>query len=208
MRLARAELLGAALAALLVSGHARAAGPGTGSYTYQCAPYQVLSGSQYPTGGPYTAAADGIVTGVVPNDAKALDNAGCRLVGAGGSAYELIGRLIGANFNSTSDQPFAWLVTPSTNYRVTKITCTNASTSLTTAAGGVYTAASKAGTAIVASTQAYTGLTGSTLALDLTIATTPSNTFFASTSPPILSLTTAQGAVATADCYVYGQLGQ
>jgi hypothetical protein len=210
MRPAPASLLGAALFAVLFSGacSAFAAGPGTGSYTYQCAPYQVIQGAPYPTSGPYTAGADGIVTGVAANDARALDNAGCRLVGAGGNAYELLGRLVGANFNSTTDQPFVWLAAPSTSYRVTKITCTNASTSLSTAAGGVYTAASKGGAAIVASTQAFTGLTGGTLALDLTIATSPGNTFFASTNSPILSLSTAQGAAATADCYVYGQLGQ
>ena len=44
---------------------------------------------------------------------------------------------VGANMNATTDQPFVWLAAPGTSYRVTKITCTNASTSLTTAAGGV-----------------------------------------------------------------------
>jgi hypothetical protein len=201
----------AALAAVLAAcSHAFAAsGPGTGISTYQCAPYQVIAAGPYPTSGPYAAGADGIVTGVSPNDTLPMLNAGCSLVGAGGNSYELLGRLIGANMNVTTDQPFVWLAAPNTVYRVTKITCTNASTSLTSAEGGVYTAASKGGTAIVAATQAFSGLTGSTLALDLTLASTPSNTFFASsTAAPILSLTDAQGAAATADCYVYGQLGQ
>jgi hypothetical protein len=207
----RSGIAAAALAAVFVcSGEcAFAAGPGSGSYSYQCAPYQVVGAAPYPTGGPYTAAADGIVTGVSPNDVRAIENAGCRLLGAGGNAYDMIGRLIGANMNSTSDQPFVWLAAPSMSYRVTRVTCTNASTSLTTAAGGVYTASAKGGTAIVAGSQLYSALTGSTLALDLTIAATPSNTFYSSaTAAPILSLTTAQGAAATADCYVYGQLGQ
>ena len=150
-----------------------------------------------------------MVTGASPNDTRSFENGGCRLLGTGGNAYELIGRLVGANMNATTDQPFVWLAAPATSYRVTKITCTNASTSLTTAAGGVYTQASKAGTPMVAAAQVYTALTGSTLAVDLTIAATPGATFYSSSAnPAILSLTTGQGAAATADCYVYGQLGQ
>jgi hypothetical protein len=208
-RLARFGAVALAVA-LAACGHAYAAsGPGTGTSAFQCAPYQVLGPAPYPTNSPYSAGADGVVTGASPNDTRAFENAGCRLLGAGGSSYEMIGRLVGANMNATTDQPFLWLAAPATSYRVTKITCTNASTSLTTAAGGVYTQASKAGTPMVAATQVYTALTGSTLAVDLTLAATPAATFYSSSAnPPILSLTTAQGAAATADCYVYGQLGQ
>ncbi len=209
MKLAR-FVAAAALAAVFACGHVWAAsGPGTGTSAFQCAPYQVIGAAPYPTSGPYTAGADGVVTGASPNDTRAFENGGCRLLGAGGNSYEMIGRLVGANMNATTDQPFVWLAAPATSYRATKITCTNASTSLTTAEGGVYTQASKAGTAMVAATQLYSNLTGSTLALDLTIAATPGTTFYSSsTNPPILSLTTGQGAAATADCYVYGQLGQ
>lgn len=119
----------------------------------------------------------------------------------------LLGRLIGANMNVTTDQPIVmtnWAVL--NKYRPTKITVKNASTSLTTAAGGVYNAVSKGGTAVVAAAQAYSGLTGSTLALDLTIASTPGLTLQNANVALYLSLTTAQGGAATADLYVWGDV--
>jgi hypothetical protein len=121
------------------------------------------------------------------------------------SSGVLIGRLIGANFNVTTDQAINMTGWSALNkFRLTKVTVKNASVSLTTAAGGIYTAASKGGTAYVASSQAYSSLTASTLALDLTIATTPGVTPLAAASQLYLSLSTAQGAAATADVEVYG----
>ena len=111
----------------------------------------------------------------------------------------MLGRLLSANMNSTSDQA---IYVVSSNYVLYGILVTNASTSLTTAAGGVYTAASKGGTAIVASTQVYTALTGSTKALWLTIAAAGQDKLTA--APIYLSLTTGQGSAATADAYVFG----
>ncbi len=109
----------------------------------------------------------------------------------------LLGKLLGANFNTTGDQLIG--IIPS-NVIVTQILVTNASISLTTAAGGFYSAASKGGTPIVAAAQVYSALTTSVIALNLTIAAflriTANQIFFA--------LTTAQGAPATADIYVYG----
>lgn len=120
----------------------------------------------------------------------------------------LLGRLIGANMNSSSaDQPFSMTrFSQLGNFRITKITAKNASISLTTAAGGIYTAASQGGTAVVANTQVYTGLSAATLALDLTIATTPGKTVWTPQTALFLNLTTAQGAAATADFYVWGDL--
>ena len=115
----------------------------------------------------------------------------------------VIGRLLGANMNVTTDQPIPLFVSSTQLYRVQKITVTNASTSLTTAAGGVYDAASKGGNAIVAAAQVYTALTTTFKALDLTIALNlrePAATLL------YLALTTAQGAAATADVYVYGDI--
>lgn len=106
--------------------------------------------------------------------------------------------LIGANMNSTADQPFV-KVGGFSNYLVSRIVSTNASTPLTSAVGGVYTTASKGGTPIVAASQAYSGQTSSATQLALTIA---SNNRRA--SAPILSLTTAQGATATSDFYLIG----
>ena len=119
-----------------------------------------------------------------------------------GSAM-LIGRLIGANMNTTGDQAFVMTQWGQLNpFRITKITAKNASTSLTTAVGGVYPAVSKGGTAVVANTQVYSALTAATLAVDLTLAV--GTTVYAKTGSIWLSLTTAQGGAATADLYAYG----
>ena len=119
----------------------------------------------------------------------------------------LLGSLIAANFNSTADQQITIFSNPS-KYIIRRIVVTNASASLTTAAGGIYTAVSKGGTAVVASSQAYTTLTGSTLFLDLTLNTSGSANITVKSSIPnlYLSLTTAQGTAATADVYVYGDI--
>ena len=85
----------------------------------------------------------------------------------------LLGSLIAANFNSTADQQITIFSNPS-KYIIRRIVVTNASASLSTAAGGIYTAVSKGGTAVVAAAQAYSTLTGSTLFLDLTLNTSGS----------------------------------
>jgi hypothetical protein len=121
------------------------------------------------------------------------------------SAAMLLGRILGANMNVTTDQPFVLTNWASLNpFRITKITAKNASVSLTTAAGGVYPAATKGGTAIVAAGQAYSALTAATIALDLTLAA--GTTVYAKGGAPILSLTTGQGSTATADLYLYGDI--
>jgi hypothetical protein len=106
--------------------------------------------------------------------------------------------------NSTSDQsflPFGGGAPPS--YVITHIRAVNASISLTLAVGGIYTAASKGGNALVAAGQVYSALTGSTIGLDLTLAAVGAGL---QSAIPILSLTTAQGATATADLYIFGRL--
>ena len=113
----------------------------------------------------------------------------------------IIGQLLGANMNSTADQAIPLFIPSTAVFRVNKITFTNASISLTTAAGGVYDAAAKGGNAIVAAGQAYAGLTTAVKAIDLTLAL---NLREAAGTLLYFSLTTAQGAAATADCYVFG----
>jgi len=112
----------------------------------------------------------------------------------------MLGKKIGANFNSTADQA---IPIGSGKYIVRRVIVTNASTSLTTAVGGVYTATAKGGTVVVASAQTYSFLTSATLSMDavLTDAAT-ANTLTAASL--YLSLTTAQGAAATADIMVMG----
>ena len=81
----------------------------------------------------------------------------------------LLGELIGANMNSTGDQQIVIFSAPA-KYIIRRIVATNASISLTTAVGGIYTAVSKGGTAVVANSQAYSTLSASTKFLDLTLA--------------------------------------
>lgn len=111
-----------------------------------------------------------------------------------------IGRLLAANFNVTTDQPIAIALG---RYQVTRITVENASVSLTTAAGGFYTAAAKAGSAIVAAAQVYSALTASTKILNLTLAAVAS-TDIRTEGTLFFALTTPQGAPATGDIVVFG----
>lgn len=112
-----------------------------------------------------------------------------------------LGVLMAANMNVTTDQAIP--IRPGVSkFRPTKIVVTGASVSLTTAAGGVYTAAAKGGSAIVAAAQAYSALTAATKALALTLAIT--DTVY-SLDKLYLSLTTAQGAAATANVFLFGE---
>ncbi|HEX3884758.1 MAG TPA: hypothetical protein VHW66_19045 [Stellaceae bacterium] len=174
--------------------------------TMQCpVPGQILAVSGFPTSGPYTVGSDGIVTGVNANDVPALVQDGCVSLG---TTAGIIGRLLAANMNATTDQPIPMFVNAAEYFRITKISMKNCSVSMTTAAGGVYPAASKGGTAIVANTQVYTALSAATIALDLTIVSGPGNTLYAGTVAPTFALTTAQGAAGTCDIFVEGQVGQ
>lgn len=114
----------------------------------------------------------------------------------------LLGYKIGANMNVTTDQAIPITRIGSKSFRITRIYVTNASISLTTAAGGVYPTTSKGGTAIVAAAQAYSALTAAAVGLDLTIAAVRT----LAVNNVYLSLTTAQGAAATADVYVFGYI--
>jgi hypothetical protein len=118
----------------------------------------------------------------------------------------LLGSLTGADMNVTTDQaiPIAAAIGGGTRkYVIRRVLVVNASTSLTTAVGGVYTATSKGGSAVIGAGQVYTALTGASKFVDLTIAAiglsdvrTEANLY--------LSLTVAQGGAATADVFVFG----
>lgn len=201
----KAILRAAAILAALTAAPAlsfAATGPGTGTSTYQCAPNQNISTPSLPTGGPYTAASDGIVTGVNTNDSHVMENSGCQLVGVGGGPT-LIGRLIGANFNVTTDQAIPLFIPPGSSFTPTNLFVRNCSVSLSAAQGGLYTLASKSGLILGATTTPFTGCT----ATGLTSATYAAATTQATAVNPataFLSLTTAQGAAATGDVYLYG----
>jgi hypothetical protein len=118
-----------------------------------------------------------------------------------------IAQLLSANMNITTDQPFTWLLPTGAKAQITAINAVNPSVSLTTAVGGIYPTTAKGGTAIVAATQAYSALTGPLTVESLTLASTVKAILYQPGAATIvLSLTTAQGAAATADFYVYGDM--
>lgn len=120
---------------------------------------------------------------------------------------QLLFKKIGANMNVTTDQTLDFLGGQllGLRYVIESIRVLNASTSLTTAAGGVYNATSKpAGGIIVAAAQAYSALTASTLALDLTLSAFGKAVIEG--AAPVFSLTTGQGGAATADILVFGRV--
>lgn len=119
-----------------------------------------------------------------------------------GYAENLLVALGSADFNSTADQAIA---IPAGEWVITRIIVYNASTNLTTAAGGIYTGSGKSGSTIVAASQAYTALTGSTKYLSLTLDTYATTTVHTGGSSIYLSLTTPQGGAATADVAIFGR---
>jgi len=131
--------------------------------------------------------------------------------GAAPAAQRVLAAMSGANFNTTNDQPIA-IPQRISAFQLTSIVITHASISLTTAVGGFYPAAAKAGTPIVAASQAYSTLTTSDKLLQATLASFGSTTRFSSSTLGSiggflqiwLSLTTAQGALASADVYICG----
>lgn len=136
------------------------------------------------------------------------------VIGDGGVETEgntILGRLLSADMNSILDQPIQ-LSNLITAFQITGILICNASMSLTTAAGGFYPTTAKGGTAIVAAGQVYSSLTTAAKALNATLAAGITATRYASGNVDIIngyptiyfSLTTAQGAAATADIYLLG----
>lgn len=113
------------------------------------------------------------------------------------------------NFNTTNDQPIA-IPQRVTAFQLVGILVTNASASLTTAVGGFYPAAGKSGLPIVAASQNYAGLTTSQTLQQLMLTAFGQNTRLSSVNLGTIagymniwfSLTTPQGAPATADIYL------
>ena len=131
------------------------------------------------------------------------------------TSQKVLASIRGADFNSTADQPIL-IPAPITAFQLAGIIVTNASVSLTTAVGGIYTAASKGGSQLVANSQVYSSLTAPTKLLQATLTSTANTSRFSSANLtftvifglPYLtlyfSLTTPQGATATADIYLVG----
>ena len=112
-------------------------------------------------------------------------------------AIRLLAFYQGVNVNATGDTVLP--IINSSTYSVANVIFTNASTSLTTAAAGLFTAPSAGGTGIV-SNAALSALTGSTVVSQRTVASTAAQTG----QNLYINVGTAQGATATMDVYVYG----
>jgi hypothetical protein len=125
----------------------------------------------------------------------------------------IIGYALSVNVNQTNtDVPITLLLNPGANAVVRDLMVNNASTSLTNATAGLFTAAAGGGTAIV-SNAALSALTTATTNLEMTIATTAfivnQTTQFSTTlaaSVLYLRIGTAQGSAATADFYIWGDV--
>lgn len=116
---------------------------------------------------------------------------------ASNQAIRLLASYQGVNVNATGDTVLP--IGNTTNYSVSNVIFTNASTSLTAAYAGVFTAPSAGGTAIVANA-ALSALTGSTVVSQRTVASTAVQTG----QNLYVNVGTAQGAAATMDVFVYG----
>ena len=130
-----------------------------------------------------------------PGPASATTNHPSNL--ATNQALRLIASAQSVNLNSVADTVANILV--SGRVSVQSIIVTNASTDLTTAQLAVYTGAGATGTAVKS---AY-ALTGNTTAAK-TVVTAATSTDAITGTPLYIRCTTAQGAAATADVFIYG----
>lgn len=122
--------------------------------------------------------------------------------------YRLLGYALGINLNSLNlDNPVVLSLIPNAgagtvNYKVLAITVNNASVNLTTAQLAVYTAAAAGGTNLAAA-QVLTTLAAATNDLALTLAT-GATTSYQTANTLYVRNTTAQGAAAVGDVYIWG----
>lgn len=112
-------------------------------------------------------------------------------------ALRLLASAQGVNLNVVGDTVAPVLA--SGRYSVQSVIVTNASTNLTTAQMAVYSGPAAGGTAVKT---AY-ALSGNSTAAK-TVVTAADSTDALTTSPLYIRCTTAQGAAATADVFIYG----
>lgn len=117
---------------------------------------------------------------------------------ASNQALRLLAAVQGVNLNQVGDT-IAQIVNNSGSYSVQSIIVANASVNLTTAQLAVYTGAGATGTAVKS---AY-ALTGNSAPAKVVV-TAATSTDIVSGTPLYIRCTTAQGAAATADVYIYG----
>lgn len=124
-------------------------------------------------------------------------NTNIKPVVQGSFALRLLAVFRGIDANAVADTELPIINT--NRYSVFQVVFTNASISLTTATGGVFTLPAAGGTAIVA-TAALSALTGPTIVSQRTVAATGVQTV----QKLYARVAVAQGAAATFDAYVYG----
>lgn len=112
-------------------------------------------------------------------------------------AIRLLASYQGVNVNATGDTVLP--IQNSGRWSVSNVVFTNASIDLTTAEAGVFTAPSAGGTAIVADA-ALSALSSSSVVSQRTVASTAAQTG----GNLYVNVSTAQGAAATMDVFVYG----
>lgn len=115
--------------------------------------------------------------------------------------YMILGTLLNANMNTTSDQPL-FILTP--RYIIRRITASKPSLSLNLAVGGLYTGPSKGGQLFVPAIQTYLSMTGQHTYQDLTLAA-PAQAAVQTKRELYFSLTTPQGVPATMDLLIWGE---
>jgi hypothetical protein len=125
------------------------------------------------------------------------------------SGMVLLGQATNVNFNSAGDTAITINIAASAEWRMFIVAITNTGTtaSLTTAQYGLFTASGGGGTALVASGTAMSGLTSNTV-------NTPTNYIQAAPAVGVrlnittvyFRITTPQGAAASGNVYIYGNL--
>lgn len=116
----------------------------------------------------------------------------------------LLGEITAADMNTTADQAID-IVAGVTKWVPTAFVFFDASVSLTTAVGGVYSAASKGGTALLAASQVYSSLTSAEKRLQAAAAAAGSGQYWTG-SQAFFSLSTPQGSASTCRVQMYGQI--
>jgi hypothetical protein len=151
----------------------------------------------------YTTGVDTVALGTVTTFARSLlddaTEAAARSTLGVLAGYGLLGTKTSVDMNVAGDNT---ITMPSGRYIIDKIVVDNASISLTTATGGVFTAVGGGGVTLAAD-QVLTALTASTKFVDLTLqAVVGTDTRTEGTL--YFRVGTPQGAAATADFFIYG----
>lgn len=113
------------------------------------------------------------------------------------NGLRLLGSARGVNANVVGDTPI--VILNSQKWSALYVIKVNASISLTTATGGIYTAIAGGGTAILTAA----ALSGNTSA-PVVVSTTPTTTNTQTVQTVYWHIATAQGAAATLDVFLYG----